>query len=225
MSLMAGCPRCPTPVAPHGTGTFACPEHGVIRPLWRAGTATYDAFVEHLERADGLPTYLPWPLTDGWRVGDFAVVPGEGVVTIVTGSTPLDGDVEIAVVAEEVGVGLGQRIARTGPPSSGLWGEPPSARVRVDGQPVPVWPVSVLDGLDGLDAPDAPDGPDAPALQGAADWDRSVLAGESGGRWLWLVVRPAAAVLLLHEDWALRDVSQLGMALVEVPFGGSVTGW
>ena len=209
MSLAAGCPRCSTPVAHHGAdGEVSCPEHGVVRALWRSAAPSYDEFMEHLELADGMPTYLPWPLAPGWQVSDFAVAPGEATLTVVTGTSDLDGAVEIVIVAEETGVGLGPRVAGTGAPRHGMWGEPPSARVRVEGQPVPLWPVSTLDGDDH-----------------DAEWDRSVLAGESAGRWLWLVVRPAAAVLLLQDDWALRDVSRLGMALVEVPFGGSATGW
>ena len=50
--------------------------------------------------------------------------------------------------------------------------------------------------------------------------DRSVFAGEAGGRWLWVVLRPASAMLLLRDDWILRDVSGIGPPLVEMPFGG-----
>jgi hypothetical protein len=48
--------------------------------------------------------------------------------------------------------------------------------------------------------------------------DRSVFAGEAGGRWLWVVLRPASAMLLLRDEWILRDVSRLGLPLVEMPF-------
>lgn len=214
MSLVAGCPRCSTPVAAQGpidAGRVSCPEHGVVRALWRADEPTYDGFVEHLARADGLPTYLPWPMADGWQVCDFAVAPDEAILTVVSGPSEVDGEVEIAIVAEEAGVGLGQRLARTGPHHGDVGSGPPAARIRVDGQPVPLWPVSLFGGAD----------------DGAAEseWDRSVLAGECAGRWLWLVVRPAAAVLMLGEDWLLRDVSGFGPALVEVPFGGSATSW
>ena len=51
------------------------------------------------------------------------------------------------------------------------------------------------------------------------------MVGEAVGRWLWLVLRPASAILLLREEWLLRDVSSLGMALVEVPFGGPHATW
>ena len=52
------------------------------------------------------------------------------------------------------------------------------------------------------------------------DFDRSVVAGEAHGRWLWIVLRPASAILLLRDDWILRDVSAVGPPLVEMPFGG-----
>ena len=57
------------------------------------------------------------------------------------------------------------------------------------------------------------------------EWDRSVVAGEADGRWLWMVLRPASAVLLLRDDWILRDVSGLGPPLVELPFGGPAPAW
>jgi hypothetical protein len=66
---------------------------------------------------------------------------------------------------------------------------------------VALWPVSTFaDGADG-------------------EWDRSVVVGEAAGRWLWLVMRPASALLMLRDDWLLRDVSGLGPSLVELPFG------
>ena len=36
--------------------------------------ASYDAFVEHLGATARFPTYLPWPLSPGWRVTQFAAV-------------------------------------------------------------------------------------------------------------------------------------------------------
>jgi hypothetical protein len=58
-----------------------------------------------------------------------------------------------------------------------------------------------------------------------AELDRSVFAGEAFGRWLWLVLRPASAMLLLRDDWILRDVSGVGPPLVEMPFGGPAPAW
>jgi hypothetical protein len=77
--------------------------------------------------------------------------------------------------------------------------------VRIDSQTVPLWPVSTSGSI--------------------GEWDRSVVAGEANGRWLWMVLRPASAVLLLRDDWILRDVSGLGPPLVELPFGGPAPAW
>ena len=77
--------------------------------------------------------------------------------------------------------------------------------MRTDGQAVKLWPVSTS--------------------AATGEWDRSVVAGEAGGRWLWLVLRPASAMLLLRDDWLLRDVSGLGPALIEMPFAGPRPTW
>lgn len=209
MGRIPGCPRCATPVAGVG-GAWSCPEHGPVAPLWHPEEASYDCFVAHLERTDGFPTYLPWPLSPGWHVTDFAAVGGRrpvATLTCVSGPSELDGPVDLLVVAEEPGTGLGARCAGTAhaDPGHELADGPPTLRIRLDGQPVSLWPVSTS--------------------RVGGEWDRSVLAGEGGGRWLWLVLRPASALLLLNEEWVLRDVSRLGPALLEVPFGGPAPAW
>lgn len=212
MARVAGCPRCPTPVAQAGSaGTWSCPEHGTVRPLWRAQDATYDEFVAHLERAGSFPTYLPWPLSPGWQLTDFAVVGDQrgaaASLTCVSGPSELDGPVDLIVIAEEPGTGLGARCAGTrhADPGHEIEDGPAALRVRLDSQPVSLWPVSTS--------------------RDGGEWDRSVLAGEGQGRWLWLVIRPASAMLLLRDEWLLRDVSSLGPALVELPFGGPAPSW
>ena len=56
-------------------------------------------------------------------------------------------------------------------------------------------------------------------------FDRSVFAGEALGRWLWLVLRPASAALLLGDDWVLQDIAALGPELIDLPFGGGPPAW
>lgn len=211
MWLAAGCPRCPTPVVEHADG-WGCPEHGAVAPLWRPTEPSYDAFVEHLHAAGGFPTYLPWPLPPGWRVSDFGVVGHAEATPVATlgccsGASELDGPVDLLVVAEEPGTGLGARCAGLPRPEPGaeVGQGLPAARVRVGARPVALWLVSTS------------------ALDTALD--RAVLAGEAGGRWLWLVLRPASALLLLREEWFLDDVSAVGPALLEVSFGGPAPGW
>ncbi len=111
MPLVAGCPRCRADVET-GTpdGRPRCPVHGdVARPLWRPddpAAVSYDAFADHLGTADGFPTYLPWPMSPGWSVTDFAVAAGDrpwATATCVSGTSELDGPVDVFVVAEEPG--------------------------------------------------------------------------------------------------------------------------
>jgi hypothetical protein len=205
MSLTAGCVRCSAPMLP-------CPDHGDGPALWRPQEASYDAFAEHLIAAGSFPTYLPWPMSPGWTVTDFACVAdgdgrGRAALTCSSGTSELDGPVDVVVVAEEAGTGLGARCAgfRYDDPGSEIGHRPPTARVRIGRQPVNLWDVSTS------------------STNG--EFDRSVVAGEAGGRWLWIVLRPASALLLLRDDWILRDVSGVGPQLVELPFGAHRPAW
>lgn len=162
--------------------------------------------------AGDFPTYLPWPLGPGWSVSDFGVVVDGSdlalaTVTCCSGETDLDGRVDVFVVVEEAGVGLGGRIAGLAgaDPGADFGLGAPTARLRINSQSVPLWPVSTS------------------AVQG--ELDRSVVAGEAGGRWLWLVLLPASAMLLMRDEWILRDVSDLGAPLVELPFSGPAPDW
>jgi hypothetical protein len=211
--LREECPRCPLPVVRTAAG-WACPDHGDTRPLRRPDESSYAAFVEVLRLAGDFPTYLPWPMSPGWTVSDFAVV-GENdaraTATCSSGTSALDGPVDVFVVSEESGTGLGARCAGSihVDPGPEIGVGPPPVRVRVLSQSVPLWQVSVV----------------APTPGSDVELDRSVFAGEAGGRWLWMVLRPASAMLLLRDEWILRDVSGLGPPLVEMPFGGPRPSW
>ena len=54
---------------------------------------------------------------------------------------------------------------------------------------------------------------------------QAVFAGEADGRWLWLVMKPASAALLLTDDWLLADVTGFGPEALEMPFGGPRPRW
>jgi hypothetical protein len=213
MSLVAGCPRCRA-AEPLVDGPPRCPVHGVVsRTLWRpedGAEISYDVFVDHLGRAGTFPTYLPWPMSPGWSVTDFAVAADDrawATATCVSGTSELDGPVDVFVVAEEPGTGLGARCAGidSSDPGREVGEGQPTARVRIGSQSVSLWAVSTATSDD--------------------RFDRSVFVGEADGRWLWLVLRPASAMLLLRDDWILRDVSSVGPPLVEVPFGGPRPVW
>lgn len=211
MTLAAGCPRCSAPVS-EDTAGWHCLDHGPIQPLWRPSSAGYESFAEYLIRSAGMPSLLPWPLTPGWAVTDFGCVGGgdrDAKATFVScaGASDLDGVVELTVVSEEPGVGLGARCAgasRTDP-GADIGDGPPHAKVRIDGHPISLWSVSTS--------------------ESDVAFDRSVLAGEAHGRWLWLVLRPASAVLLLKDEWVLLDLNDLGPELIDLPFGGSPPAW
>jgi hypothetical protein len=149
-------------------------------------------------------------MSPGWTVSDFAVV-GEreprATLTCSSGTSPLDGPVDVFVLSEESGTGLGSRCAVTPhlDPGPEIGVGPPAVWVRISTQSVPLWAVSTASDVSEL--------------------DRSVVAGEAGGRWLWVVLRPASAMLLLRDEWILRDVSGMGPALVEIPFGGPRPTW
>ncbi|MGI9155122.1 MAG: DUF6758 family protein [Marmoricola sp.] len=211
MALAASCPRCTTPFSGEGAD-FVCADHGVVVPLWRSATADYSTFADVMLRATGMPTYLPWPLSPGWTIADFGCVAGDGspplaTVSTTVGASALDGDVALTLVTEEPGVGLGQRCAGTGDadPWDAVRAGPASVRLRVGSHPVPMWAVPSSDADDVL--------------------ARSVFVGEAGGRWLWLVMRPASAALLLRDDWLLADAAGFGPEALEMPFGGSPPDW
>lgn len=210
MSLRPECPRCQQP--PLGEGEdWRCPTHDVLTPLWRAAGADYDAFASYLQLSEGLATWLPWPMPPGWQVTDFGCVHGvdgpRAAVVGVVGATDPEGVVELSVVTEEPGVGLGARVGGVDQEDPGREAGvgTPLLKVRVDGNAVPLWSLS-------LPADDAL-------------LDRAVLVGEAAGRWLWVVVRPASAVLLLPDLPELLDVSGLGPELVALPFGVVPPAW
>ena len=101
--LEPSCPQCAEPVSEQGAG-WVCPLHGEQPPLWRPSAATYDAFLDHLGRATGFPTLLPWPMGPGWQVSDFGVVAAPGrpplaTVACCSGMSELDGAVDLHVVS------------------------------------------------------------------------------------------------------------------------------
>jgi hypothetical protein len=209
--LTRGCPRCREPV--DGPGDPDCLRHGSGPVLWRAREPSYAAFVEHLAAARDFPTYLPWPMAPGWAVSDFAVVTetsGAPVATLtcVSGTSELDGPVDVLLVAEEPGVGLGARCAGLPgrDPGHEMGDQQPMVRIRIGSLTSSLWTVSTSGAA-------------------SAELDRTVLAGEAAGRWLWVVLRPASAVLLMRDDWILRDVSGGGPLMVEMPFAGPGATW
>lgn len=191
---------------------WRCLDHDVIEPLWRPALAGYELLAEHLRMCADFPTLLPWPLWSGWSVTDFGCVaePGREArasMTSSVGPSEPDGVVELTIVSEEPGVGLGSRCAGIdrSDPGAEIGEGPPAARVRIAGHPIALWSVSTS--------------------KRDHRFERSVFAGEAHGRWLWLVLRPASAALMLNDEWNLLDINELGPELIDLPFGGNPPPW
>lgn len=195
---------------------LTCPRHGPVQPLWRPVEVGYDDFAHLVGTGDNASVYLPWPLSPGWSIADFGHVGDVGEVTATftttVGSSDLDGPVELTLVSEDPGVGLGARVAGTEgfDPGPKVGRGQHAVRLRAGGRNVPMWIVDR----------DSDDGDDDEALL-----EHAVFVGEAEGRWLWLVIRPASAALLLREDWLLADVTGFGPEALELPFGGTRPSW
>jgi hypothetical protein len=97
----------------------------------------------------------------------------------------------MVLVAEEPGVGLGARFAGLANSDPGdLGGSTPHNKVEAAGHPAPLWTVP-----------------------GVAD--RAAFVGEARGMWLWLVLWPTEAGVLLVGDVALADARDFGPAAYE----------
>ncbi len=199
MTAPPECPRCAGPVRAPGlwSSQWRCEAHGEVEPLHpppHPGRRTLAALLEHAR----VPVWLPDPLPDRWLVTGFRHAGGEraggaAVVLAASGPCPAGGPADLLVVAEEPGVGLGARYAGIPgpdpcPPPEG----PAAARIHTDGHPTALW-----------SCPGAPP-------------DRAVLVGEAKGLWLWLILFPLAASLLVEDHLVLRDAREW---VGEVPFG------
>lgn len=155
--------------------------------------------LEGLLRTPGVPVWIPWPLPAGWLVSGFAAAGDErsgtrGCVVALSGPNPVGGPADLLLVSEEPGVGLGAGLAGLdGPdPGDGFAGVQPHASVRFGHHESPLWNVA------------------APG--------RAAFAGEMMGQWLWAVLWPDTAGVLMIEPMTLRDLRDPGQQL-DLPFG------
>jgi hypothetical protein len=150
-------------------------------------------------RGAAVPVWLPWPLPAGWLVTGFATAGDErsgarGSVVALSGPSPTGGPGEMLLISEELGVGLGARFAGLAGPDPGhdFAARAPHAFVQFGSRQFPLWHV------------------EAPG--------RAAFAGEVMGSWLWLVLWPDTAGVLLVEPMPLRDLRDPGQDL-DLPFG------
>jgi hypothetical protein len=200
MRKVPTCPRCGGPVHEPSAWSSAwqCDLHGQVHPL-RMGYSSSAEGLVGLLRGVAVPVWLPWPLPTGWLVTGFAGAGDErsgtrGCIVALSGPNPVGGPGEMLLVSEELGVGLGAGCAGLdGPdPGSNFAVGPSHGSVRFGNHGFPLWHV------------------DTPG--------RAAFAGEVMGSWLWLILWPDTAGMLLVDPLELRDLRDPGQDL-DLPFG------
>jgi hypothetical protein len=196
------CPRCGAPVRPPGIWWTAwrCDLHGEVYPLSPPVLPGREA-LQQLTHGSKVPFWLPWPLPLGWLATGVSVARDEreqirATVLACSGPNPAGGIGELLLVAEEPGVGLGARYARLPAldPGDAIAATAAHAKIHAAGHPTPLWCVT-----------------------GTAS-DRAVYVGEARAVWLWLILWPETAGLLLLEHIVLTDLRDAGHEL-DVPVG------
>jgi hypothetical protein len=195
------CPRCGAEIRPPGvwSSRWSCTTHGDVFPLQPVPIPSA-RLARQLGERSPVPLWLPWPLPRGWvvsailHVGDeVSGVRATGVVT--SGPNPLGGPADLLLVAEEQGIGLGARFAGVeGADPGAVVQREPQAKLEVEGRPVPLWWVD-------------------------SEGDRAVYVGQWGGRWLWAILRPQSAGVVLLEDVPVADLRGLGLEADLLPYG------
>jgi hypothetical protein len=200
MKTAPTCPRCGGPVHEPSAWSSAwqCDVHGEVDPVRMVHSPSAEG-LEGMLRGAEVPVWLPWPLPQGWLVTGFAGAGDErsgmrGCMVALSGPNPVGGPGEMLLISEELGVGLGAGCAGlNGPdPGSDFAASPPHASVRYGNHEFPLWHV------------------EAP--------DRAAFAGEVMANWLWLILWPDTAGMLLVEPLELRDLRDPGQDL-DLPFG------
>ena len=169
-----------------------------MHPL-RPALSPSRAGLDGLLRGAMVPVWLPWPLPPGWLVTGFAGAGDErtgtqGCAVALSGPSPVGGPGEMMLVSECPGVGLGARFA-------GLAGPDPGRSSR------PACPTPACGS--------------ATTSSRCGTWRRPAgrrSPGEVMGTWLWLVMWPDTAGVLLVEPLPVRDLRDPGQEL-DLPFG------
>lgn len=200
MRPVLSCPRCDSTVREPSlwSSAYHCEQHGEVHPLRSALSPSPDG-LDGVLRGTRVPVWLPWPLPQGWLVTGFAIAGDErtgtrGCSVALSGPNPIGGPAEMMLISEEPGVGLGARFAGLcGPdPGAQFASGQSSAVVRFGNHEFPLWHV------------------DAP--------ERAAFAGEVSGNWLWIVLWPDTAGMLMVEPMEIRDLRDPGQEL-DLPFG------
>ena len=200
MKTVLTCPRCESAVREPNiwSSAYHCEQHGDVYPL-RTGLSPSPDGLEGVLRGAEVPVWLPWPLPQGWLVTGFAAAGDDrtgtrGCSVALSGPNPMGGAADMMLISEEPGVGLGARFAGLDGPDPGdrLCNGQPAGVVEVAHHEFPLWHV------------------DAKSC--------AAFAGEVAGNWLWLVMWPDTAGMLMVEPLELRDLRDPGQEM-DLPFG------
>jgi hypothetical protein len=195
------CPRCGHELRAPGlwSSAWECSRHGVVHPYLVLTHNGVDA-VEHVVLRTQVPLWVPRGLPYGWVCSGVGYAGDDrtgacATVTCLSGPGPLGGGADVMFVAEEPGVGLGARHAglTEADPGTGFGHGAPHAKVLAAAHPTALWSVPGAD-------------------------DRAVFVGEAKGLWLWAIVWPADAGVLMYDIGALSDLRD-GETDLELDFG------
>ncbi len=181
------------------SSTWDCPLHGPVAPLHTSPRVTTELLAQASRRA-AVPMWCPLPLLPGWTVTGLAQAGDDRTGAVATavalsGPSPLGGPADMVLVAEEPGTGLGARCAGIDALDPGeVAGAAPDAKVEAAGHETPLW-------------------------RSDSALDRVAFAGEAGGVWLWAVLWPPAAELVLIEHVELHDLRNEAHAGLDLPIG------
>ncbi|MCU1693908.1 MAG: putative phosphotransacetylase [Frankiales bacterium] len=204
MSIPATCPRCGDALRAPGLmdSAWQCGRHGAVAPL-RVAPRVGHEHLQQVSRGAEVPVWAPLPLPAGWSVTGLAVAGPESaacsVAVTFSGPSPLGGPADMVLVAEEPGTGLGARVAGLDGVDPGTVATgAPDAKVEAAGHDTPLWRCDSAD-------------------------DRCAFVGEAGGVWLWAVLWPPAAELVLLEHVVLHDLRHDAHVADVLPFGAPTT--
>lgn len=175
---------------------WTCAAHGAVQP-WHVGRA--ETLVQLREHAR-VPVWAPRPVLPGWTLGGVGWcgddrAPASATLLALCGPAPLGGPADLVLVAEEPGTGLGARMAGLDSLDPGdLAVGAPEAKILAGGHPTPLW-------------------------RSESAEDRVAFVGEAMGVWLWAVLWPPAAELVLMEQVSLDDLRYDELAVHELPHG------
>lgn len=174
---------------------WSCHTHGRVSPYFGGRPEG----LEHVRGHARVPVWAPRPL-HGWTLGGVGWCGDDrsgatATLLAMAGPSPVGGPADLVLVAEEPATGLGSRMAGIPDVDPGdLAVGAPEAKILAAGHPTPLWRSRSAD-------------------------DRVAFVGEALGVWLWAIVWPPPAELLLMEQIDLHDLRHASNGLADLPIG------